>query len=705
MNATPSHSPPRAVALALLLTLLSSPASSLPRAPRRLLEGKAAAVDLPQALAPAEAFRPYPRLSDRAAWAGLPEGQRKAFVAEAERQLTTEWAVLPATRFLDYARDGNRRRYEGLLFSRRGKLADLVLGELIEGGGRFIDAIADGVWLICEESYWGVPAHLGAQKRGSGLPDVTEPTVDLFAAETGALLAWTDYLVGERLDAVHPLIRERLRLEVDRRVLTPNLERDDFWWMGFTEREVNNWNPWINSNWLASVLLLEHDRERRALSVAKVARSLDRFIDAYPDDGGCDEGPSYWGRAGASLFESLELLHKATGGRLEVYGEPVVRAIGRYIARAYIAGDYYVPMGDASAKVHPEPEIVFRYGRAVGDQTLAGFGALLASRRGPYGPADVPRYGSLARVLPALLQGGDLAAARPVEPLDGEVWLGDLQMMAAREKPGSSEGLYVAAWGGHNAQSHNHNDVGNVIVYADGQPVIVDVGAPEYTSRTFSPRRYEIWTMQSQWHTLPAINGFDQKDGADFRARDVVFLPGPDAVRLSLDIAPAYPAEARVTRWRRELTLDRRRREVVLTEDYALGEAREPVRLHFVTPLSADVSAPGQVILSRPGRPPVSAGGEAGHVLAYEPKRFTATVEEMAVDDSRLRPIWGSRLFRILLTARGKALRDTHRIVVRPARATLRPPRSGEAAGRPAVNSRRSRWNDAPSWPPPPRRP
>ena len=459
------------------LALLSPPsASPSTPAPRRLLERQAEAIDLATALASADAFRPYPTVADRAAWAEVPDAQRRVFVAEAERQLGTEWATLPATRFLDYVRDGNRGRYEKLLFSRRGKLADLVLGELVEGEGRFTDAIADGLWLICEESFWGVPAHVGAQKRGAGLPDVTEPTVDLFAAETGALLAWTDTLMGDRLDAVHPLVRERVRLEVDRRILTPNLERDDFWWMGFTPREVNNWNPWINSNWLASVLLLERDPERRARAVRKIARSLDRFLDAYPDDGGCDEGPSYWGRAGASLFEWLELLHAATGGRLDVYREPVVRAIGQYIARAYIAGDFYVDMGDASAKVKPEPELVFRYGRAVGDPALAGFGSFLAARRGPFGPEDVPRYGSLARVLPALLRASDLAATPPAEPLDGEVWLPDLQMMAARERPGSTAGLYVAAWGGHNAQSHNHNDVGNVIVYADGQPLLIDVG-------------------------------------------------------------------------------------------------------------------------------------------------------------------------------------------------------------------------------------
>jgi hypothetical protein len=217
----------------------------------------------------------------------------------------------------------------------------------------------------------------------------------------------------------------------------------------------------------------------------------------------------------------------------------------------------------------------------------------------------------------------------------------------------------VAAWGGHNGQSHNHNDVGNVIVYGDGEPVLVDVGAPEYTSKTFSPRRYEIWTMQSAWHNLPTVNGLDQQSGVAYRARDVLFTPGRDTVRLSLDIAPAYPAEAKIARWRREVTLDRKKREVVLAEDYALGEAREPVRLHFVTPLRADAATPGRVLLS--------GGGAPAHVLLYDPERFSASVEERAVDDSRLRPVWGERLARIVLAGRVASTRGAHRIVVRAA--------------------------------------
>ena len=86
-----------------------------------------------------------------------------------------------------------------------------MVAEVFENKGRFLDDIANGIWAICEESYWGVPAHLGMQRKGTGLPDVTEPTVDLFSAETGSLLAWTVYLLGDRLDKVSPLL-SRARL-------------------------------------------------------------------------------------------------------------------------------------------------------------------------------------------------------------------------------------------------------------------------------------------------------------------------------------------------------------------------------------------------------------------------------------------------------------------------------------------------------------
>ena len=115
-----------------------------------------------------------------------------------KRRCELAWTPLLATRFLEYARIGNRSEYERENFGRRNKLIALALAECAEGQGRFIDEIANGIWLICEETYWGLPAHIGVQRAGVGLPDAAEPTVDLFAAETAAALAYIDYLLGGR---------------------------------------------------------------------------------------------------------------------------------------------------------------------------------------------------------------------------------------------------------------------------------------------------------------------------------------------------------------------------------------------------------------------------------------------------------------------------------------------------------------------------
>src|SRR5256885_9185185 len=270
------------------MNILAAPLLLTSQGPRNLLTGGLSERSLAAALIPAARWHPYPTVQDRADWEAVPQEIRAGFIREAQQYLGTTWERIPATVTLQYIRNGNRSNYDGINTRQREKLATLVFAEVFENAGRFLDEIADGIWAISEQTFWGSTAHLGMQRAGNGLPDVTEPIVDLFAAETGALLAWTDYLLGDRLDKVSPLLRKRIRAEVDRRVLTPALQRDDFWWMGFGERKnVNNWNPWINSNLLAAVLLLETDPRTRTASVYKIMRSLDNFIKVYPDHGAC----------------------------------------------------------------------------------------------------------------------------------------------------------------------------------------------------------------------------------------------------------------------------------------------------------------------------------------------------------------------------------------------------------------------------------
>jgi len=348
-----------------------------------------------------EEYQPFPTVNDRQSWNSLPVGIQQILVSRGEKGLNYDWPDLPATLFLGYVRTGNRTLYQNQRSARRNMLCGLVIAECVEAEGRFMDDIINGLWTICEESYWGVPAHLGMQKAGSGLPDVREPTVDLFAAETASLLSWTSYLLDFKLDEVSPLIRERIYQELDQRIFTPCLERDDFWWMGFSGEKVNNWNPWCNSNWLTSVLLMEKNDEKRFQAIGKIINSLDHFINIYPDDGGCDEGPGYWNRAGGSLFECLELLHGATDGALDIFDEHLIREIGRYIYRVHIGGNYFINFADASALVNISSNLAYRYGKCIGDDYLTAF-ASYSAQRDDQGRIVVT--GNMSRQLSALFQ-------------------------------------------------------------------------------------------------------------------------------------------------------------------------------------------------------------------------------------------------------------------------------------------------------------
>jgi hypothetical protein len=617
-----------------------------------LLSGAYTLEKLKEIILPLQDLHPYPKTAEHEEWQKIPEKIRAAYIRQAEKHLNGEWETPKASIFLDFVRNGNRSRYEALFSGRRARLAELVIGECIENKGRFLDDILNGIWTTCEETYWGVPAHIGAQKRGAGLPDVTEPTVDLFAAETGMLLAWTDYLLGDELDRISPLVRERISYEIQRRILDVNLIRDDFWWMGLRGQMVNNWNPWISSNWLTAVLLIEKDPGRRIQSISKVLKCLDQFLNSYPKDGGCDEGPGYWDRAGGSLFDCLELLDSASNGRLNVYEHPLVKEIARYIGRVHISGRYYINFADAAAKVNANASLIFRFGKSIRDQDMMGFGAFLAKQQNLGEDYVRGSGGWLGRILPTLFIIDELTNAPPKEPLARDFWLPGLQVMGARSFEGSVRGLYIAAKGGHNAESHNHNDVGNFIVYADGHPVLIDVGVEAYTAKTFSNRRYEIWTMQSAYHNVPTINGVMQKDGRKFRATDVAYKSGTKAVSFSLDIARAYPEEAQLQSWKRTLTLERGK-QVTLRDSYVLKNAGRPVQMTLMSLGKPELAAEGKIRLENPD----GFEGAKPFFIIYDKDQWSANLETIPVEDGHLRSSWGERVYRILLTAKKTRLR------------------------------------------------
>jgi hypothetical protein len=256
-----------------------------------------------------------------------------------------------------------------------------------------------------------------------------------------------------------------------------------------------------------------------------------------------------------------------------------------------------------------------------------------------------------------------LAAERAsAPPLPRDVWLpsDDMQLMAARDREGTADGLYVAAWGSHNAQSHNHNDVGNAIVYVDGAPVFVDVGRPTYTAQTFSGRRYEIWAMQSAFHNLPTVNGQMQKDGPAFRAKHVAYQATANSAALMMDIAPAYPAAAGINEWIRTAQLERGSR-AVISDAFALKAPTRDLSLNLMTPCEVTETDPGTLRLAC-GR----IGGKQDLVVLarFDARVQQAAVERIALDDPSLTSSWGDHLNRIVLTPREAVQQGTWKLAI-----------------------------------------
>ncbi len=606
-------------------------------------------------------WRPYPPITDRRYWGRVRRATRDHLLAQTAPVSGRPWPLLTATAYARFKADGDRQTYERPYLARRDKLAAAVITAVLTGDAGAAD-ITDGVWLLCEETTWCLPAH----QPGVGLPDPDNPQVDLFAAETAALLAWTSLLTGEHA--------ARVRREVKIRVLDPYLARDDWRWLGLNDREhLNNWTPWIHSNLLIASFLLD-DQPHRVANRAVAA--LDRYLDVVPDDGGCDEGASYWWRAGASLFECLQTLAEACGNDFGAFRLPKVRAIARYPMAAHIAGDVHVNFADGSFRPPGTvPHLLYRFAARTGDSQVRQHA--LAMRPEHAASLVTGPNSSLGRLLAAITD-DEWAAAPPAPfPAPLQSWLPDTGVLAAREREGDTAGLFLAAKAGHNDESHNHNDVGSFIIALDGRPLLIDPGAGTYTRQTFGPDRYQIWTMQSSWHNTPAPAGQPQAAGRAHRATDVSAALSATAAGLALDLAAAYPAAAGVRSWHRTLRLDRTAPFIAIHDQWELSEPSPQTVCYLITPEEPQVA---DAAITLPSGLVVDIDATVDGTRVDPMRAGRIGVERRDLDDPQLRSIWGGQLYRITLTLPGQ--RGSLSTLVRRDEAVPRqPPRPGPRNG------------------------
>lgn len=635
----------------LLVCLLLGQATAAKKINHNYLSTLASQQPLQELVQPGADWVDFPSYQDRAAWERLPPTVRAKYIKKGEQYLNYTWPAIPLSSYQDFVRTGDRQVQQRPYNARKQALLSLFFAELMEGEGRFMDQLINGVWTVCEQTYWGISAHLTLQKNGAGVPDINDPTIDLAAGGLGANMAWIYYFMHQVFDKFNPLVSKRMVYEIQRQIIEPYYSRDDFRWMAFYTDFANNWNPWCNYNALLCALLVETNPMRLASMVEKSMRSVDKFINYYHQDGGCEEGPSYWIHAGGMLYAYLDLLAASSKGKLSIFDKPLVRNIGSYLYKAYITSSYFINFADASAEVKPDARTVYEYGKHTQDTTLMQFGAMLAQRTAYTERIFVTK---IEKALKNLFIAQEITQAKAHEPLIADFWMSGTQIAGARDVAGSTEGFYFAAKGGFNKESHNHNDVGTFILYYDGAPCLVDAGVGTYTRKTFSSKRYEIWSMKSQYHNLPLINGVAQKEGKKYKALNCKFQSTPQRVTFGLELAKAYPKAAGIESWHRKYELERGKK-FVLEDQFELQAPSQPNQLHFLTVCQVSLKKPGLLRLR---------SDKVDLLLSYDSTQFDYAVETIEIDDPRMVRSWGTQLYQLKLKAQETLESGKYRIKI-----------------------------------------
>lgn len=566
-----------------------------------------------RALRTADEAYQIPRYGEQDVWESLRRGDRTGrsvddLLTDARAARGESVPPLHASAYLEFARTGERFRYQRPEGTRLSRLELFALAECFEREGDYLDDVLDYAWAICEQSTWVVPAHLEGDHDHRGLPGAVadeDRVVALHSAHVAHLLAEVDYLLGDRL---HPALRERIRHEVDRRVLTPYLARDDFWWHA---PPAMNWNAVCNAGVLVAALHLLDDVERQARVVTKGVRSLGNYLAGFDDDGCTAEGIAYWDYGFGHYATLAAALEARTDGELSLLSPPVVRRIATVPLRVKLGPGRYVPFSDTKEEYALSPGVLSWLGVRLDVEGLGGLGRRVFAESGPDRDAAGPR--TLRDLLWSSRVPETWKRGRPTRDqfFDGHDW------WVARSASADPDGLIVAAKGGRNDEPHNHNDCGSVVVHYRGESLLTDLGRPTYDREYFDDdHRYEYLAARSLGHSVPYVDGVEQAAGPSHTADVLRREAQAGSAAIEFELADCYPEEAGLESLRRTLRLERGDPGRVTIADRArfVPDADGTFESVLVSYFPMETSADGLFVTGEDARATVTSHAEAAPV-------------------------------------------------------------------------------------------
>lgn len=405
--------------------------------------------------------------------------------------------------------DGDRTQFESVYYARRRQLSSYALMTMLyPENDEYLKSLEDVICEICNEYSWQLPSHRPADRFNS------RNGIALLSAETGLYLAEIKAMLRNRL---HPLVVERITNELKWRII------DSF------KNNICVFES-MKSNWAAvcggavGAIFLYEDADGYMEVKPRIEKCMQNYMDGCFNEGSTSEGLDYWQYGFGYFVLYHDLLRRYTFGRLDYFNRDLnyvkndkLQNLTKFCNSLCLDEENIVSFSDCSRKLSYTiwlHEFLNREFKT----------SIPPVECGEAGGNRLGKFSWIIRSCVYYTPGRKTEKLSPMKKHYKEV-----QWYIERK-----ENYSFAAKGGHNAEEHNHNDIGSFIVTHNKKCIFTDLGAPEYVAKIVGDD--DILNKSSLGHSVPIINGTSQKSGREYSGE----LNVNDNI-VNISFAKAYP--------------------------------------------------------------------------------------------------------------------------------------------------------------------
>lgn len=508
--------------IAHYFSLATSPESIYPSAEQ---------IALLEEIVPKENYTPVPPITDRSYWdkiAASEEGKKQLEDARSKFDVEPEIPISDEI-YRRANKEGNRGIYKPRYYNTMARLESYLLAECIENKGEYLPRIETYCNAILSMKSWLHPNH---DDRDNGVLEGRRLHIDLSARKFGLLLSLVDVTLGDKLS---PTLRKEIDQQLERRIMNCYLtsckgENEDNNWI----RKTNNWNSVCNSGVIFTFIVKNQDRAERIEAIGSMLNCMKYYVSGFGQDGYCSEGTGYWNYGFGHYLYIAEIIYDYTDGAIDLYkfDDPEKMKNVAFFPITYVVqNDMYTPFSDGVTSVSKGGDnygylaSAKHYGTPKPDYFLPDEAVFTI-----IGWRDVPGY---------------TVAATEKPELPAVTYFDDMGIVISRGD--QSTPLSISIKAGHNAENHNHGDVGSYAIFLGNDIMSGDIGAPGYVAGAFDADH----PVRGSWgHPVPYINSTIQPVGIERKGvvTKTDFTDGRDYVEIDLKAAYDEPALQTLTR-------------------------------------------------------------------------------------------------------------------------------------------------------------